>query len=133
MTQVDRAGRSELHFAALEGRALEVEALLATGSDACVADRQGWTPLHFAAQSQHADIARILLRFGAEVDAVDEHGKSPLAVALFNVHDGDGEVIAVLLGAGADPELKNRAGVSPRDLAGLVANYDLSRHLPPPA
>jgi len=128
---IDQAGRTDLHHAANEGRTADVEALLDSGANPALADRQGWTPLHFAAQSQHADIARVLLRVGAAVDAGDVFGKTTLGVAVFNVGDGEGEVIQVLLDAGADPDLKNHAGVSPRDLVERIANFDLSKHLPP--
>jgi len=61
------------------------------------------------------------------VDARDAFGKTPLAVALFNVRDRDGEVISVLLKAGADPDAKNNHGISSRGLAASVTNYDLMR------
>lgn len=131
MALLDRAGRSDLHYAASEGRVADLTVRLDAGEDPSLADKQGWAPLHFAAQSQHAEIARVLIRSGASVEATDVYGKTPLAVALFNVRDGDGEIIQVLLEAGADPDRKNRSGTSPRDLAERVANYDLKRHLPP--
>jgi ankyrin repeat protein len=68
-----------------------------------------------------------LLDAGAAVDARDAVGKTPLAVALFNVRDRGGEVISVLLRASADPDAKNNYGVSARQLAASVANYDLMR------
>ncbi len=127
MMSVDRQGRTELHYAALDGRAEEVGAALASGVDPSSPDHAGWTPLHFAAQSQHSDVAWVLIDGGAEVDAQDSYGKTPLHVALFNVGDGEGEVVRVLLEAGAAPDLKNFSGVSPKDLADRVANYNLNR------
>ena len=125
--EVDRAGRLDLHYAAMEGRSDDVHAALATGVDASTPDKQGWTPLHFAAQGQHPDVALSLIRAGAEVDAQDVYGKTPLGVALMNVLDGDGAVVTVLLAAGADPGLKNKSGIGPLDLAKKVDNYDLMR------
>ena len=131
LMQADRMGRNDLHYAAAEGRVADVKAAVDSGADPSLADEAGWTPLHFAAQAQDSAAARLLIEAGAHVDAKDAHGKTPLAVALFNVRDGEGEVIEVLLAAGASPDTKNNAGVSPRDLAERVANYDLSQHLPP--
>lgn len=126
---LDRLDRSEVHYAAAEGRLAAVEQALDGGADPGQSDANGWTPLHFAAQGQHADVADALIRAGADVDAADAQGKTPLAVALFNVHDGEGQVVRVLLDAGADPDRKNVSDTSPRDLAEKVANYDLMRFL----
>lgn len=127
---LDRLGRSEVHYAAAEGRLADVEQALDGGADTGQPDANGWTPLHFAAQGQHADVADALIRAGAAVDAPDAQGKTPLAVALFNVREGEGQVVVrVLLDAGADPGRKNLSDISPRDLAEKVANYDLMRFL----
>jgi uncharacterized protein len=68
------------------------------------ADGEGFTPLHFAAKQQHADAAAVLIEAGADVDARNRFGNTPLWGALFNVRDGDGEVVRALLAAGADPD-----------------------------
>ena len=127
---LDQAGRSALHYAALDGDVDRVIELIAHGADVNLVDTAGGhTALHFAAQGQHSETAQALLSAGAEVDARDRFGKTPLSVALFNVRDGDGEVIRVLLASGADPDLKNNYGVSPRGLAETVDNYNLKRFL----
>ncbi|WP_264201555.1 hypothetical protein [Streptomyces antimicrobicus] len=36
----------------------------------------------------------------------------------------------MLLEAGADPEHQNAKGMSPRDLADLIGNYDVADHVP---
>ena len=125
---LDRAGRTALHYAALDGDVDRVNDLIAQGVDVNKADQAaGHTALHFAAQGQHAETAQSLLSAGAEIDARDRFGTTPLGVALFNVRNRDGEVIRVLLTSGADPDLENNHGVSPRRLAETVANYDLKR------
>ena len=125
---VDRAGRSPLHYAALEGRAADVAAYLHEhGEDVNLADKAGFTPLHFAAQGQHADVASVLIEAGADLLARNGFGATALHIALFNVRDMDGEVVRVLLDAGADPDAENNYGVSARSLASKVANYDLMR------
>jgi len=130
MQDLDRAGRSALHYAALDGDHDRVVELIAQGADVNLVDQAGGhTALHFAAQGQHAETAKALLSAGAQVDARDRFGKTPLSMALLNVRDGDGEVIRVLLASGADPDLKNNYGISPREHAETVDNYDLKRFL----
>ena len=125
--EVDRAGRSPLHYAALEGRIAGVSAHLQDGADVNLADKAGFTPLHFAAQEQHIEAVRVLLGAGVDVHARNRFGNTPLLVALSNVRDRDGVVVCVLLDAGSDPGAENSYGVSPRGLAAMVANYDLMR------
>ncbi|MFD8425514.1 ankyrin repeat domain-containing protein [Streptomyces sp. NPDC059466] len=91
-------------------------------------DRQGWTPLHFAADEQDAAAVGSLLAAGAEVDAPDEQGNTPLWQAVFT-YRGDGEVLSLLVGAGADPDRDNLHGVSPRRLAGWRIGSDAAVHL----
>jgi ankyrin repeat protein len=125
---VDRAGRSELHYAAFEGRAADVAAYLQEhGDEVNSADKSGFTALHFAAQEQHAAVAVVLIEAGADLNARNRFGNTPLSVALFAVRDRDGAVVRALLDAGADPDVENNYGVSARGLAETVANFDLMR------
>jgi ankyrin repeat protein len=128
MNELDRAGRSRLHYAALEGSLAAVMELLNDGFDVDLGDVDGYTPLHFAAQGYHEDVARHLIDHGATVDAQNRFGNTPLWVALFNSR-GRPEVIKLLRDAGADTALKNHSGNSPADLARMVANYPLAEIL----
>nr|QIY67111.1 ankyrin repeat domain-containing protein [Streptomyces sp. RPA4-2] len=125
---VDRLGRSALHYAAASGDLAGVRAAIGSGADVCAGDSAGWTPLHFAAQAQRADIAIELLAGHAVVDAVDVQGNTPLWRAVFN-YQGDPAVLDVLREAVADPDRANAHGVSPRQLAERIANYDVARHV----
>jgi ankyrin repeat protein len=112
----------------VEGRAADVAAYLQEhGDEVNRAGGEGFTPLHLAAQQQHAAVAVILIAAGADLNARNRFGNTPLWGALYNVHDGDGEVVRVLLDAGADPDAENNYGASPRSLASKVANFDLMR------
>ncbi|MGI8981162.1 MAG: ankyrin repeat domain-containing protein [Pirellulaceae bacterium] len=121
---VDRAGRTPLHYAAGDGDVARVMELLASGMDAGSADDDGWTPLHFAAQKNAEEVVQLLLRAGVAVDPRDGHGNTPLSRAVFN-SCGNGDVIALLRGNGADPFAKNAHGVSPLRLARTIANFDV--------
>jgi ankyrin repeat protein len=106
---------------------VDARELIAAGADVSLADGRGMTPLHFAAQQSQVEAARALLDAGAVVDATDEHGNTPLWKAVF-ASKGEGELIALLLAAGADPDLANRHGTSPRALARQIGNYGVAQH-----
>ena len=107
--KLDQAGRSSLHYAALEN-AKEVAKLIKLGADVNRADKQGFTPLHFAAQQNNCEGARLLLEAGATIDAKDAHGATPLFRAVFESR-GNGDMIGLLRKWGADPYAKNNHGV----------------------
>ena len=123
---VDRMGRIDLHYAAMEGDLGRLRELLRGRSDPNHQDDQGLTPLHFAAAHAQPDAARVLLEAGARVDVEDAFGNQPLFRAVMNSR-GDCELILLLLGAGADPEHANYSGNSALSTANLIANYDVKR------
>lgn len=68
----------------------------------------------------------MLIAAGAVVDVVNVYGNTPLGMTVY-FSQRRGEVIELLLAAGADLDRENRAGVSPRALAERIANYDVPR------
>lgn len=77
------------------------------------------TPLHAAAE-QAADLSVMdsLLAAGAEVDAQDATGDTPLHRA---ARRGRKQACRALLSRGANPELKNNEGKTPREIFGEQA------------
>ncbi len=126
MTDVDRQGRTSLHYAAPADDADTVATLLADGADPDAADRMGFTSLHFAAQQGATSAAAALLNARAHVDAVNSYGNTPLWTAVFNSR-GDGDLIDLLRRHGADPRHANNSGQTPLGLAHLIANYDVAQ------
>lgn len=123
---MDRAGRTELHYAALAGDSVQVRELAHAGQSVDSQDKQGFTPLHLAAQEYCVDAAESLLALGAQVDLENGFGNTPLFVAVFNSR-GRGEMIALLRSHGADPTHANRSGQSPVGLARLIGNFDVAQ------
>ena len=128
MSELDRAGRSPLHYAAVDGDAELARKLLSVGQDVNLADKQGFTPLHFAAQAQSPATVALLLDNGAHIDAQNAFGASPLLIALLWFHDRP-DTVRVLRDRGADLNLKNNAGISPEEHARRVTNFDLVKVL----
>ncbi len=116
---VDRAGRTDLHYAAVEGRLDDVRHLIDEGADVAAADAALITPLHMACQQGNVDVAQALLTAGAAVDRRDSFGNTPLWRAVF-AFQGEPTLIRILLDAGANPDSKNLSDRSPRDLAQIM-------------
>ncbi|QTN29585.1 ankyrin repeat domain-containing protein [Rhodoferax sp. AJA081-3] len=123
---VDRYGRTQLHYAAAGALCDEVESLLAAGANVNLQDDNGWSPLHFAAQAVSPECTLSLIQAGANLSLRDSFGNTALFRAVF-ASAGNGAVIQSLLNAGADPNSKNHHGTSPYDLARTIANYDVAQ------
>jgi uncharacterized protein len=123
---VDEYGRTPLHYACNDGNPILCAELLAAGALPNSRDDNGWVPLHFAAQAQSASVTSLLLNAGAETEVRDAYGNTPLWRATMTSR-GQGEVIALLRAAGADPYAKNNAGVSPISVARSTSNFPVAQ------
>lgn len=113
----DRAGRTALHYAAVDGKLDELRKLIAQGADVDAQEEAGWTPLHFAADGGNLDITTTLIEAHASVNIVNCRGENSLfrAVLAGNIEQAHG-VVELLLQNGADPNLEDMYGESPLSL-----------------
>jgi uncharacterized protein len=123
----DLMGRVPLHYAALFGDLQHATELVESGADIHVADHDGQTPLHYAAQGCSVAVAELLLAHGAFVDAQDLDGNTPLWNATLRTR-GDGPIVQLLLGRGADPHRENHEGRTPVQLAAALGGVQMSLH-----
>lgn len=123
----DSDGRTPLIHAVIDNKLDIAKLLLESGANANIQDLLGNTALHYAAQSYHVDMAILLLRYKATVDLTDNYGNTPLWRAVFYSR-GRGDMIAVLLKAGADRNHQNKNGKSPLELAKNIANYNVAQY-----
>jgi cytohesin len=151
----DGAGRTPLMAAAGAGLDDAVELLLAAGASLRAGDIQGRTPLHHAAREGRVAASLALLEAGAPADAGDDEGATPLALALEwgwpDVQDvlveagasparlsagqalllaarrGEVENVKALVALGADPDARDRAGLTPLHwaAAGIPARVEV--------
>lgn len=126
-----------LHLVAARGRPPEILACLSEGTDVNSTGAYGETALHWAIEGGRSDMVRLLLERGADLNIRDRLGRTPLAWAADAGHqDLQGatplhwtvasraggpsirtELIQLLLAGGADPEIRDRTGKTPLDLA----------------
>jgi ankyrin repeat protein len=124
----DQAGRTPLLNAVIEDSIPMVKILLEHGANIHVQDKLGYSALHYASQNQSIEMVNLLIERGSIIDAIDANGNTPLWRAVFNSR-GRGEIIQMLISAGADKKRKNNHGVSPLDLANSIGNYAVKKYL----
>jgi len=121
----DVSGRVPLHYAALFGDLHHAQELVDRGNDLRATDHAGQTPLHYAAQGCSVAVAALLLSKGVEIDAEDDDGNTPLWHATLRTR-GEGPIVQLLLGHGADPHHENHEGRSPSRLAKALGGVDMT-------
>jgi ankyrin repeat protein len=117
-------------WAAAEGHADVVEALLAAGADACRELDSGFTAMFFAARGGHRSVVAALLRAGVGVNEVTRPtrtgGKLPrrgTSALLLAIENGHFELALDLLERGADPN-DQRSGYAPLHVLTWVRKAD---------
>ena len=105
----------------------ELAAFIAAGGDVNAAEpRSGMPLLHLACEHQNMDAIRALVDAGANLNARDSFGQAPLHIAvdidIDSVVQANGlelefETTQLLLSLGADPNVQDRQGLTPRDWA----------------
>lgn len=121
-----RFARTELWWAARDGRDAEVDRLLARGEDPNAADIDGETPLHAAARGGHVAVVEALLSHGADSSATDLYRMTPLHVA---VAHSQLHATRALLSRGADANARNLFGGSPLHQAAMQGNREIAAAL----
>ncbi|XP_070565863.1 putative ankyrin repeat protein RF_0580 [Ptychodera flava] len=111
----DKDGKIPLHVSTTNNWISAVLFLLDEGAKIGRLDKTGVTPFHVAAVMNHVKILQIFLDRGGDVNKVDEYGCTPLHFAA--IGQDCLESVRLLLSAGADPNMRNKNGKTPMDLA----------------
>lgn len=116
--QVDKWGRSPLRVALELGDAVVYKALIDRDARLSPPLPDHLTPLHFAASHGHYDLAKLLLHGSAASNkaknAKNAAGRTALHLAVLS---GNAEMTALLLKYNCDSLLRDRDGLTARDLA----------------
>lgn len=123
----DEQGRTPLHYAAEEGRAAAVRALMMFGAKSSAREyAKEMSPLDLAATRGHAEVVRVMVQLGANVNVRVPHGRTALHCAR------GGAVVDALVEAGAKIEASKCDGTTPLRRAArradLAAAGALVRH-----
>jgi len=103
-----KSGENVLHFLAGKPNQTEIiKYFLAKGVDANKADKNGNTPLIVAASNKETAVLEQLLPLVKNINTQNTKGESALTIA---VKTGTPEAVALLLGKGADVNVKDKDG-----------------------
>ena len=116
-------GNSDLMWAALEGDANRVQALIDQGADPNSKNAYENTPLSLATTMGNIEVVLILLAAEADPNSQNYKGDTPLIQAVRKGYRDPvyTQVVSVLLKAGADPNKQNDFGTTPLM---VLAGYD---------
>uniref|UniRef100_A0A8C3R7S3 Ankyrin repeat domain 29 n=1 Tax=Cyanoderma ruficeps TaxID=181631 RepID=A0A8C3R7S3_9PASS len=105
-------GASAIFLAAQGGYLDVIRLLLSSGAKVNQPRQDGTAPLWIASQMGHSEVVRVMLLRGAERDAA----RDVIFSMLLPSHSGNVRTVALLLEAGADPCLRNKANELPAEL-----------------
>ncbi len=108
----------------------DVQRLLALGADIDVRNYKGKTALHCAAKAGFLKVINLLIEAGTTVDAADNNGETPLFEAIRStIKNGEKQRAALeaLLVKGANPNLKNRKGLTTLQVAKQMRRADAGK------
>jgi uncharacterized protein len=122
---VDEFGRTVIYNAIIKGFKDIVLELCLANANVNNQDKLGKTPLHMASIYNQFDICNTLIKYKADVNIKDNNGNTPIFDAVFN-SNGNTNIILLLKKNNADFLTPNNYGVSAKDLAETIANFDVS-------
>ncbi len=108
----------------------EVQRLLQLGADINVRNYKGKTALHCAAKAGFLKVIHLLIEKGALIDAPDNNGETALFEAIRStLKNGEKQRAALeaLLIKGANPNMKNRKGQTPLQVAQRMRRTDAEK------
>ena len=117
------AGETPLMMAALRGNLEWTQRLIDRGAQV---NRDGWTPLHYAASGPEPKVVSLLLDRGALIDALAPNKSTALMMA---AGYGALDSTPLLLMRGANPRLRNDAGLNAADFARTADREKLAERL----
>ena len=93
-----------------------------------VSDKNGWTPLMLCIQKGREEMIDLVLDQNLDINKKNALGNTALFYAVFYFGNSL-KLIKRLISMGADPNMKNKAGVSPLILANTMSNEEVKQFM----
>ena len=117
----------ELEWASYKGEIARVKELLKQKPDINHRDQSGGTALHAGTWQDNLEILEILLEYGFDIDAQGSFNKNtPLHDAVWG---GNFKVVQFLIQHKANPNIKNREGLNPYQMALNSGKKEIASYL----
>jgi len=123
----DSNGRTALSFAAERSDVASMSLLLRYGADPGIYLPDQGSPLHFAATAVDTGGISILLDHGAAVDCLTSYSQTPLLYAA--AYSSSQRHAELLLAAGANPNFKDRDGMTPLHWTAISGNVPVANSI----
>jgi|GEM_PF-5480109 len=91
-----------------------MRSLVKSGADINALSKMGWNAMHFAAYSGDLEIIKFLRKLNVSAGHRDKEGNSSMHIAY--IFGRSSKIRDALLGAGANPYIKNNRGLLPRQM-----------------
>mmetsp|Transcript_24878 Transcript_24878/g.39964 ORF Transcript_24878/g.39964 Transcript_24878/m.39964 type:complete len:316 (+) Transcript_24878:82-1029(+) len=113
-----------LFLAAKSNDTKKLKALIESKEDPNLEDEDNWTPLHWAVKYRNIEAVELLIEAKTKPNEKNDYGQSPLHLAV-EKQGGSYEIAKKLLEAGADPNLRDKAHITPYEITILEKNIPM--------
>jgi len=117
------SGNTPIHYAT---NAEIAELLIDNGANIHFKNKDGYSPLHNAVKGCHSDVAKLLIAKRAYVTTTNKKGTSLLHEAAITKQK---EMMELLIAEGVNIDAKDRAGLTPAQLAEMSGYDDIAEFL----
>jgi ankyrin repeat protein len=130
---INTEGYTPLHLAVRRpDNEKAIELLLQEGADMNILDPTGRNALLVSVGSHQKDYIGLLVSMGIDINSQDNEGNTALHYTLINVLKNkmylpySKELVKIMVEEGADPNIRNKEGKSPMDIAVEAADNELT-------
>jgi ankyrin repeat protein len=109
----DENGETPIFAAATTGDATIIDQLMIAGADAAIRNNEGLTAAHAAAASGDSEAVSVLVgdaKLSKRIELDDHDNELGITALMVAVDADEGDVVAHLIGLGADKEIADREG-----------------------